>query len=258
MTGIRFADRIFFIFICVAALSGGMEFFMNLKLKIIHILQLLTIILLNVLMVTIVSSSAQNSAYTLSQQGSQGTEVKQIQTRLKSWGYYKGALDGIFGSATKKAVQYFQRKNGLSADGVAGSATLAALGLPSKSGGGSYGKYSKNDYYLLARIISAEARGEPFVGQVAVGAVILNRIENPAFPDTIPGVIYQPGAFTCITDGQFNTPVASSAYRAAQNAMNGWDPSNGAVYYYNPKTAISQWIRKRPILLRIGNHVFCK
>ena len=124
----------------------------------------------------------------------------------------------------------------------------------SSSGGG---KYTQNDYNLLARLISAEARGEPYTGQVAVGAVVLNRVEHPSFPDTIAGVIYQKGAFSCLTDGQFNQPVAESCYRAAQDALNGWDPSGGAAYYYNPRTATNQWIRSRPVIATIGKHVFC-
>lgn len=195
------------------------------------------------------------SVETLSKMGSTGSEVRQIQTRLKDWGYYKGRVDGIYGTQTRNAVIAFQKKNGLTPDGVAGSATLRAIGI---SSGGGYGGLSNSDYNLLARVISAEARGEPYVGQVAVGAVILNRLEHPSFPNTIAGIIYQPGAFTCLTDGQFNAAVADSAYRAAQDAINGWDPTNGSIYYYNPKTATSSWIRKRPVLLTIGNHVFCK
>ncbi|MEG6571833.1 spore cortex-lytic enzyme [[Clostridium] cellulosi] len=196
------------------------------------------------------------SVQTLSSYGSTGNEVVQIQTRLKNWGYYFGDIDGIFGPLTQSAVISFQRKNGLTPDGIVGPATLRALGLP--AGNSSYGNYSSSDYYLLARLISAEARGEPYVGQVAVGAVVLNRVEHPSFPNTIAGVIYQPGAFTCLQDGQFNQPVVESAYRAAQDALNGWDPSNGSIYYYNPATATSAWIWSRPVLLRIGNHVFCK
>lgn len=229
---------------------------MNSKQKAIRFLPICILLILGLLLAVIVKSHQDGfSVQTLSQMGSTGSEVRQIQTRLKSWGYYKGTVDGVYGTGTRNAVIAFQRKNGLTADGVSGSATLRAIGI-STSGG--YGQYSQNDYQLLARVISAEARGEPFVGQVAVGAVILNRVDSPLFPNTIAGVIYQPGAFTCLTDGQFNQPVASSAYRAAQNAINGWDPSNGSLYYYNPDTAISQWIRTRPILLRIGKHVFCK
>jgi N-acetylmuramoyl-L-alanine amidase len=203
------------------------------------------------------ASSWQQSqtAEALSRYGSSGSEVTQIQTRLKKWGYYKGSVDGAYGAKTKAAVIAFQKKNGLTADGVTGSATLRALGI---SSGGGYGKYSSSDCNLLARVISAEARGEPYVGQVAVGAVVLNRVEHPSFPNTVAGVIYQPGAFTCLSDGQFNVAVASSAYRAAQDAINGWDPTNGAIYYYNPATATSSWIWSRQVLLTIGKHKFCK
>ena len=194
-------------------------------------------------------------ASALSRQGSRGEEVRKIQQKLKNWGYYSGEVDGIFGSQTRAAVVYFQKKNGLTADGIAGPATLAAMGI-SNSSTGSTTSYS-NELALLARIISAESRGEPYVGQVAVGAVILNRVKHPSFPNTIAGVVYQKGAVTAVVDGQFDQPVASSAYKAAQDAMNGWDPTGGAIYYYNPKTATSAWIRTRPVITTIGNHVFC-
>lgn len=194
-------------------------------------------------------------ASALSRQGSRGEEVRKIQQKLKNWGYYSGEVDGIFGSQTRAAVVYFQKKNGLTADGIAGPATLAAMGI-SNSSTRSTTSYS-NELALLARIISAESRGEPYVGQVAVGAVILNRVKHPSFPNTIAGVVYQKGAFTAVVDGQFDQPVASSAYKAAQDAMNGWDPTGGAIYYYNPKTATSAWIRTRPVITTIGNHVFC-
>ncbi len=231
---------------------------MNRNEKTIRALQILIVIVLSLLLIRLVkTSSSPQTVPTLSRVGSTGTEVTQVQQKLKSLGFYTGSVDGVYGSATKKAVAAFQKSVGLTADGVTGNATLLYLGLSSRSGGG-YGQHSQNDVSLLARVISAEARGEPYTGQVAVGAVILNRVESPSFPNTIAGVIYQPGAFTCLTDGQFNQPVADSAKRAAQDALNGWDPTNGSIYYYNPKTAISQWIRSRPILLRIGNHVFCK
>lgn len=222
----------------------------------VRMLQVFAIIAVNTLLIAFIVAAVNSSTVSaLSRVGSTGSEVNSIQTKLKSLGLYTGRVDGIFGAATKNAVVKFQKQHGLTADGVAGNATLRALGL---SSGGGYGKYSSSDYNLLARVISAEARGEPFVGQVAVGAVVLNRVQHPSFPNTIAGVIYQPGAFSCLNNGQFNQPVASSAYRAAQNAMNGWDPTNGSIYYYNPATANSAWIRKRPILLTIGNHVFCK
>lgn len=193
-------------------------------------------------------------------QGSRGETVKTIQTKLKRWGYYDGTVDGIFGSQTTAAVKYFQRKNGLTADGIVGPATLKALGMPSGSSGSSSGPASsaqQGNVDLLARVISAEARGEPYSGQVAVGAVILNRVEHPSFPNTIAGVVYQPGAFTCMVDGQIDQPVADSARRAAQEALNGSDPSGGAIYYFNPSTATSAWIWSRPLIKVIGKHRFC-
>ena len=187
----------------------------------------------------------------LSKIGSTGGEVSEIQSRLKEWGYYGGAVDGIFGTATKNAVIKFQKANGLIPDGIVGSKTLAAMGISSGS------VYNSADYELLARIISAEARGESYLGQVAVGAVVLNRIEHPSFPDTVSGVVYQNGAFSCFYDGQFYEPIADSAYSAARDALNGLDPSGGAIYYYNPKTATNKWIRSRPVITTIGRHVFC-
>lgn len=186
--------------------------------------------------------------------GSRGTEVRQIQQRLKNWGYYKGTVDGIYGTKTKAAVVSFQKKNGLTADGICGPKTLAAIGLSSS---GTSSGYSSSDYQLLARIISAEARGEPYNGQVAVGAVVLNRVEHPSFPNSISGVIYQSGAFSCINDGQFYSSVTDSAYSAARDALNGMDPSGGAIYYFNPATATSSWIWSRPLLVVIGKHRFC-
>ena len=206
---------------------------------------------------------SQYAAADLYKKGSTGATVTEIQTRLKAWGYYTGAVDGTYGSATEKAVKYFQQSNGLTVDGQAGSETLAALGLPtgggSASGGGDGGSSGsgEGDVDLLARLISAEARGEPYEGQVAVGAVVLNRVEHASFPNSISGVIYQSGAFSCLDDGQFDEPVAESAYRAAQDALNGWDPSSGAIYYFNPSTATSSWIWSRPVILTIGKHMFC-
>ncbi len=190
----------------------------------------------------------------LSKIGSQGEEVKNIQRVLKGKGYYSGNIDGIFGTATKKAVTQFQKDNGLTADGVVGEKTLKALELSKSETGG----YSSADFDLLARIISAESRGEPYIGQVAVGAVVLNRIEHPSFPDTLSGVVYQKGAFSCLNDGQFYEEVSDSAYKAAQDAINGLDPSGGAIYYYNPKKATSKWIFSRNIITTIGNHRFCE
>ncbi len=200
---------------------------------------------------------AQTAYADLYKRGSSGQRVTEIQTRLKNWGYYDGAVDGVYGSRTEAAVRWFQQKNGLSPDGQVGDQTLAALGISPGGGGGGGSDAKSGDLYLLARLISAEARGEPYVGQVAVGAVVLNRVEHPSFPNSISGVIYQPGAFSCLDDGQFNEPVAESAYRAAQEALNGYDPSYGAIYYFNPATATSRWIWSRPLIVQIGSHRFC-
>ncbi|NLF35265.1 MAG: spore cortex-lytic enzyme [Clostridiales bacterium] len=187
-------------------------------------------------------------------QGSTGETVRQIQTKLSRWGYYDGAVDGIFGSQTTQAVRFFQQRNGLAADGVVGTATLNALGMSSQS---QTQDAQSGSVSLLAKVISAEARGEPYIGQVAVGAVILNRVEHPSFPNTIAGVVYQPGAFTCMVDGQINQPVSDSAVRAAKEVLSGSDPSGGAIYYFNPATATSAWIWSRPLIKIIGKHRFC-
>lgn len=210
-------------------------------------------VMLAVCAVTASLTSAWGDAY---KKGASGATVTEIQTRLKNWGYYSGEVDGVFGSATEKAVKYFQQKNGLTADGVVGAQTLAALGI-NGSGGDSSGGTQSGDLYLLARVISAEARGEPYTGQVAVGAVVLNRVRHSSFPNSISGVIYQSGAFSCLDDGQFDEPIAESAYRAAQDALNGSDPSGGAIYYFNPATATSKWIWSRPLIVTIGKHRFC-
>lgn len=189
----------------------------------------------------------------LSKIGSRGTEVRNIQTRLKSWGYYSYTVDGIYGWRTAEAVKKFQRKHGLVVDGIAGPRTLEKIGLPT----GETSSYN-NNVNLLAHLINGEARGESYTGQVAVGAVVLNRVRSSSFPNTISGVIYQPGAFTAVSDGQINKPVVQSCINAARDAMNGWDPSGGALYYYNPAIATSSWIWSRPVVARIGNHVFCK
>ena len=220
---------------------------------------LCTILLLN----TLVLAFAQSALAVSYRQGDSGSAVTTIQTHLKRWGYFDGPVDGIYGSKTSNAVRSFQRKNGLTADGVAGPATLKALGMEqtSQNSGssqtGSSGGNASGDVALLAKVISAEARGEPYDGQVAVGAVILNRIAHPSFPNTLAGVVYEPGAFTCMVDGQIDQPIASSAYQAARDALNGADPSGGAIYYFNPVTATSAWIWSRPLLTVIGKHRFC-
>ena len=198
-----------------------------------------------------------SSIEALSKYGSRGDEVTQIQTKLKRWGYYTGNIDGIYGTQTLNAVKYFQRKNGLTVDGIAGPATLAAMGITSSSSSSSSSSYNSN-LNLLARIIYGEARGEPYTGQVAVGAVVMNRVKSSSFPNTISGVIYQSGAFDAVSDGQINLTPNSTARKAAQDALNGWDPSYGAIYYFNPSTATNKWIWSRPVTVTIGSHRFCK
>lgn len=192
-------------------------------------------------------------------QGSKGDEVKEVQRRLKNWGYYKGSVDGVFGAGTKAAVIAFQKKNGLTADGVVGKATYKALGMTASYNalvGGSSSNTTSSDLYLLAKTIHAEGRGEPYKGQVAIGAVILNRVKSSKFPNTIAGVVYQKGAFTAVADGQINLEPNATAMQAAQDALNGWDPSGGAIYYYNPAVATSSWIFSRTTITVIGKHVF--
>ena len=198
--------------------------------------------------------TVQNASAASYKRGSTGSVVTQIQKKLSAWGYYDGAVDGVYGSRTEAAVRYFQEKNGLTADGKAGAQTLAAMGISTK---GIVESSTSGDVSLLARLISAEARGESYEGQVAVGAVVMNRIAHPSFPNTLSGVIYQRGAFSCLNDGQFDQPVAQSAYSAARDAMNGYDPTGGAIYYFNPATATSKWIWSRPLLVVIGSHRFC-
>lgn len=193
---------------------------------------------------------------TVSRMGSSGNEVKQIQTKLKNWGYYNGSIDGIYGSRTLDAVKRFQRNVGLTVDGIAGSATLSAMGISSTSNSGSLN--TQSNLNLLAHLIHGEARGEPYSGMVAVAAVALNRVDNPNFPSTIAGVIYQPGAFTAVDDGQINLTPNQQAFNAARDALNGWDPTGGSIYYFNPNTATNKWIWSRPLTVVIGKHRFCK
>lgn len=228
------------------------------KKEVKYIWGILIAVLVNLLVIAIVTNIAE-SAQTLSKTGSKGAEVKQIQVKLRDMGYYKGNIDSVYGNLTKNAVLSFQRAKGLTADGIAGAKTLKALGIGSSSGGaaGGQGSFSSNDVSLLARVTSAESRGEPFTGQVAVAAVILNRISHPSFPNSLAGVIYQPGAFSCLNDGGINAAVDDSAYKAARYAINGWDPSGGAIYYYNPAKSTNKWIFSRPVITVIGDHRFC-
>lgn len=204
----------------------------------------------------LVFSAAYLTVDAVSKNGSRGEEVKKIQTKLKNWGYYNGSIDGVYGWQTESAVKSFQKKNGLTADGVAGTKTLNAMGIfTSTNNNESSPNQASID--LLARVINGEARGEPYEGQVAVGAVVLNRVDHPSFPNSISGVVYQKGAFTAVDDGQINAQMYASSHRAARDALNGWDPTGGAIYYYNPRTATNQWIRTREIICTIGKHVFC-
>lgn len=184
------------------------------------------------------------------------SQTRTVQTKLKRWGYYTGSVDGIYGPLTKKAVRYFQSKNGLAVDGIVGKKTAAALGMSLSSSGTTSSSISSSDLNLLARCVYAEARGEPYTGQVAVAAVVLNRVKSASFPNTISGVIYQPYAFTAVDDGQINLTPNSTAYKAAQDALNGWDPTYGCLYYYNPATATSSWIWSRKTVVTIGKHNF--
>lgn len=215
----------------------------------------LLVVLVNILILAMLLGGR---AEALSKYGSTGGEVTQIQQRLAELGYNPGKADGIYGTNTKNAVIAFQRDYGLSDDGIAGPNTLEALGLAGGggSGGESYGGFSEADVQLLATIISAEARGEPYQGQVAVGAVIMNRMAHPSFPNTLSGVIYQEGAFSCLYDGGVNAAVADSAYQAAREAINGSDPTGGAVYYYNPAKTTNKWIWSRQVVATIGAHRF--
>lgn len=199
-----------------------------------------------------------NNVYGLSKYGSTGDEVKQTQQKLKAWGYYSGEVDGIFGSKTLQAVKDFQKANNLSVDGIVGEKTLAALGITSSSQTSSTSSSNSSNLNLLSRLVYAEARGEPYVGQVAVAAVVLNRVASSSFPNTISGVIYQSGAFDVVGDGQINLSPDATAKKAAQDAINGWDPTSGCIYYFNPSTATSSWIWSREQVLTIGNHIFCR
>lgn len=202
-----------------------------------------------------VNKDSGESTYAVSKLGSSGDEVKSIQRKLSSLGYYNGSVDGIYGTATKSAVTAFQRNCGITADGICGNQTLLYLGLGGSTSNST--SYSSSDVELLAKVISAEARGESYEGQVAVGAVILNRVKHPSFPDSISGVVYQKGAFSCVNDSNWYAPVAESSKRAAIDALNGWDPSGGAIYYFNASKTNDAFMHSRPVVKVIGDHKFC-
>lgn len=220
--------------------------------------QIIVIVLLLLSLVSAIEYNYNKNNYnnyqaTLSKLNSRGEEVRKIQTKLKQLGYYNGSIDGIYGNNTKNAVIAFQKNCGLTADGIAGPKTLSYLGITSSSSS----LFSSNDIYLLAKVIEAEARGETYIGQVAVGAVILNRVEHSSFPDSISGVVYQAGAFDCVYDSNWSVEPSSTAQKAAQDAINGWDPTSGSIYYYNPAKTSNQWIRTRTVVTVIGRHYFC-
>ena len=210
------------------------------------------VVVLSLLLVSLLALSASASVVAW---GSRGSQVSLVQQKLKQYGYYDGAVDGVFGKETYNAVVWFQEKNGLKADGAVGPSTAAALGI-TLTGTVSASTYQESEVRILARLVSGEARGEPYVGQVAVAAVVLNRVKSPAFPNTISGVIFQTGAFDAVWDGQFDMEPTENSVRAARDALNGWDPTGGCLYYYNPSTATNSWIWTRQVQLTIGKHAF--
>ncbi len=222
------------------------------------------VLALIVLFALLIATAASIANAAVLKYGSQGDQVKEVQTRLKRWGYYSGSVDGVFGSATRSAVISFQRRNGLTPDGVVGQATANALGISlsgsssSSSSSGSGSSSSGNNLYLLAQLVYGEARGESYKGQVAVAAVVLNRVRSSSFPNSIAGVIYQSGAFSVVADGQINLAPDDTAISAARDAMNGWDPTGGCLYYYNPSKTTNKWMLSQPVLLTIGKHAFFK
>ena len=211
-----------------------------------------------ILLIIICITTTALTVFATSRRGSSGSEVIKIQEKLKRWGYYSGSVDGIYGSGTESAVKKFQKANGLKADEIAGKATLNAMGISSSNSSSSSGGNNSNDLNLLSRVVYSEARGEPYVGQVAVAAIVLNRVSHSSFPNSVAGVVYQSGAFDAVSDGQINLTPDSTAKKAAQDAINGWDPTYGCIYYFNPSTATSKWIWSRPQVLTIGKHIFCR
>lgn len=211
-----------------------------------------------ILLIIICITTTALTVLATSRRGSSGSEVRKIQEKLKRWGYYSGSVDGIYGSGTESAVKKFQKANGLKTDGIAGKATLNAMGISSSNSSSSSGGNNSNDLNLLSRVVYSEARGEPYVGQVAVAAIVLNRVSHSSFPNSVAGVVYQSGAFDAVSDGQINLTPDSTARKAAQDAINGWDPTYGCIYYFNPSTATSKWIWSRPQVLTIGKHIFCR
>ncbi len=222
------------------------------------IISIFAVLLIGIIASIFYAINLNQVSYALSKYGSSGSEVRTIQEKLKRWGYYSGNVDGIYGTKTVTAVKSFQRKNGLKVDGIAGEKTLAKMGMTSSKNTSNSSNTTSSDTNLLSRIIYAEARGEPYSGQVAVGAVVLNRVASSSYPNTISGVIYQSGAFDAVRDGQINMKPDSTAISAAKDAINGWDPSYGCTFYFNPATATSKWIWSKTQVVKIGKHIFCK
>ncbi|HIS93958.1 MAG TPA: spore cortex-lytic enzyme [Candidatus Alectryocaccomicrobium excrementavium] len=194
--------------------------------------------------------------------GSRGENVTKVQKRLIQYDYLDGTADGIYGEETAAAVRLFQRRNGLSVDGKVGPATAAALGVSLSASGSTSASSTaaivSSDHRLLSKLVYAEARGEPYKGMVAVAAVVLNRVRSSSFPNTISGVIYQKGAFSCVSNGSINNTPNNQSIRAALDALNGWDPTGGCLYYYNPRLTDDTWIRTRTVQTVIGNHYFAR
>ncbi len=211
-------------------------------------LLIITFVITAISLLSVWVSGGFNRSATIQVQASMNT-IRVTQAKLYEMGYYSSAIDGKYSASTKTAIKSFQKDYSLQDTGELNQATLTALGV-------SDSEQTNSDLYLLAKLIYSEARGEIYTGQVAVGAVVLNRVDDAGFPNTLQGVIYQPWAFTALHDGQFNLEPNSTAYQAAQDAMNGWDPSYGSLYYYNPATATSSWIFTRTTVVVIGNHVF--
>ncbi len=229
----------------------------NTKIRIVALCAVFVLLLTIMLLATDFGANSQVADAVVLSQGSTGSTVKTMQQKLINWGYMRGTADGIFGSITKNGVLYFQRKNGLYADGIVGAKTAGAMGLSLNASSGGSSSSSSSSLDLLARVVHGEARGEPYTGQVAVAAIVLNRVKSSSFPNTIAGVVYERGAFDCVSDGQINMTPNSTSIKAAQDALNGWDPSYGCLFYYNPRTATNAWMLSRPVKLVIGQHNFC-
>jgi len=234
-----------------------MRKYVNLRKKVIVLVAAVSLVLGGVLVYTRTSLAQTPTLYW----GSSGGEVSKVQSRLKDWGYYNGPVDGVFGAGTAAAVKSFQRKNGLAVDGVVGNSTWSALGFsPGRQASyqPSRGVSARDDVMLLARVVNGEAEAEPYLGKVAVAAVILNRVNSEKFPNSLAGVIYQPQAFESITNGIANRAPSQDSVKAAQDAINGWDPTQGALFFWNPAKPVNKWIWSRPIITEIGAHVFAR